>query len=180
MAQKEPIDATKILLGTLAVAGVISVGLLAPNALGAMAKLGLLPHKRQREVFTAAQKRLLKKGYIANSKGKIRLTQKGKELLHVLELKNYRLKRPKQWDERWRVLVFDIPEKRRKMRDLVRYTLESIGFKYLQDSVWLFPYPTEELVTLLKTNLRIGSELLYLVVDRFEGDSYYTEHFELE
>jgi len=41
----------KIILHTIAGAGFISVALVAPNVIGAMGKLGLIPNSRQKKLF---------------------------------------------------------------------------------------------------------------------------------
>lgn len=41
-----------------------------------------------------------------------------------------------EWDKKWRLVIFDIPEKHRKARNLIRFKLKEWGFKRLQDSVW--------------------------------------------
>lgn len=41
------------------------------------------------------------------------------------------------WDGKWRVVIWDIPEKRKTIRDVLRYKLKQLGFKYLQKSVWV-------------------------------------------
>ena len=42
----------------------------------------------------------------------------------------------KKWDGRWRLVVFDIPEKRRQARNLLRESLKKWGFIPWQQSVW--------------------------------------------
>ncbi len=44
---------------------------------------------------------------------------------------------PKEWDGKWRIVVFDIPEQKRLVRDLFRRNLKKWGFKHLQRSVWI-------------------------------------------
>lgn len=41
------------------------------------------------------------------------------------------------WDGKWRLVMFDIPEKRRIARDLLRSKLKQWGFTHLQKSVWV-------------------------------------------
>ncbi|MBI5742651.1 MAG: hypothetical protein HZA25_02340 [Candidatus Niyogibacteria bacterium] len=108
------------------------------------------------------------------------LTPKGEAALRKLELNEYQICRPKRWDGKWRVLIFDIPEKRRMLRELVRRTLSAIGFIRIQDSVWLHPYDCEDLITLLKADFKIGKDLLYLVVEQMEYDARYRDHFDLK
>ena len=40
--------------------------------------------------------------------------------------------------------MFDIPEETRQFRDILRDHLKQIGFRELQHSVFLFPYPCEK------------------------------------
>ena len=45
-----------------------------------------------------------------------------------------------QCDQKWRVLIFDIPEKLRRGRDTLRDKLKELGFYELQKSVFVFPH----------------------------------------
>lgn len=42
-----------------------------------------------------------------------------------------------EWDGKWRVVIFDIPEEKRRIRDLFRRKLKRWGFKNWQQSVWV-------------------------------------------
>src|SRR3989344_3863448 len=85
-----------------------------------------------------------------------------------------------KWDGKWRVLIFDIPESLRFIRDQIRATLVAVGFKRLQDSVWIYPYNCEDLIILLKTDLEIGKDLLYMIVDTLEDDEEIKNYFGLK
>ncbi|MDZ4226451.1 MAG: hypothetical protein U1C66_03090 [Patescibacteria group bacterium] len=169
----------KIILGTVAVAGGLGVAMVAPNALGAMAKLGLLPNKRQKEFINTSRDRLVQKGLLTYKDGLLHLTPKGEKVLRALEVKDFQFKKPKRWDGKWRVLIFDIPERRKGTRERVRYTLSRIGFVRLQDSVWIYPYDCEDLVTFLKADFHIGKDILYMIVDVLENDNALRRHFSL-
>jgi len=167
----------KVILGSVAAAGVISVAVLAPNVLGALGKLGFLPNKRQKEIIRASRERLVRQGLLRWEDNKLRLTPTGTAALRKLELADYKLQKPKRWDGKWRVLIFDIPEKRKGLRDKVRRTLTAVGFVRLQDSVWLYPYDCEDLIVLLKADFKIGKDLLYLIVDSLENDTAFRKFF---
>ena len=49
-------------------------------------------------------------------------------------------KMKKRKDRKWIMLIFDIPEKKRESRSLLRETLYLLGYKMLQRSVWVCPY----------------------------------------
>jgi len=99
--------------------------------------------KRQgRKYFSQFIYYLKKKGYIKiknlENKQGILLTKKGEE--KALKAK-FKIKRKnKRKDGKWQMLIFDIPEKKRKLRDLFRENLHFLGYKLLQQSVWVCPY----------------------------------------
>src|SRR3990167_2211250 len=45
-----------------------------------------------------------------------------------------------KWDKKWRVVIFDIPEKSRMARDALRRKLKELEFRELQKSVFVHPY----------------------------------------
>jgi len=50
----------------------------------------------------------------------------------------------KREDGKWAMLIFDVPEKNRKSRDLLRSVLHNLGYKMFQQSVWVTPYDVSE------------------------------------
>ena len=160
--------------------GVLTVAAVAPNALQALAMLGGRKTKRQKEIITTSRKRLVENGLLTyTTEGFLKLTKKGEAKLRQLELHEYKIKKPKRWDKKWRVLIFDIREERRSLRDKIRRTLVTIGFERLQDSVWVYPYDCEDLITLLKADFKIGKDVLYLIVDKIENDTVLKKQFKL-
>jgi len=98
--------------------------------------------KKAKRRFSQFINYLKKKGYIEikNLKEKqgVLLTQKGTK--KVLKLKSNLEKRKKRPDGKWQMIIFDIPEKKRYLRDLLREELYQLGYKMLQESVWVCPY----------------------------------------
>jgi len=170
----------RIILETVSAAGIISVALVAPNVLRAIKKLGFIPLRREREYIRAARDRLVRQGFLAYQNGMLRPTSRGEETLRILNAARYQITKPKRWDRKWRVLIFDIPEERKVVRERIRKILSGLGFVRVQDSVWLYPYDCEDIIALLKTDLRIGKEMLYLIVDMLEGDEAFRNHFSLK
>jgi len=107
-----------------------------------------------------------------------RITEKGK---HMLDLETARMQvvKKKRWDRRWRLVIFDIPERHRSVRIRLRKFMASCGFERLQDSVWAYPYDCEDLIALVKAEFRIGADALYLIVEQMEHDKHLREHFRL-
>ncbi|MEK7227464.1 MAG: CRISPR-associated endonuclease Cas2 [Patescibacteria group bacterium] len=134
---------------------------------------------RKSEIVKSAASRLSRKGLLIFENGHYSPTAAGTKILDQWQMSNYRIKRPKRWDKKWRVIIFDIPEKKKKMRERVRKILSATGFIRLQDSVWVYPYDCEDVMGLMKTDLGIGKNLLYMIVDQIENDKYLRMDFNL-
>ena len=50
----------------------------------------------------------------------------------------------KRKDGKWIMLIFDMPAKYKKSRDLLRSVLQNLGYKVFQHSVWITPYDVFE------------------------------------
>ena len=116
---------------------------------------------------------LQRRGYVREKEGKnqsfFHLTPKGK--LSILKYLHLERLRPKKWDGRWRIVIFDLPETLKKWRNYLRVELKSnLGFWPLQESVYITPYPVAgELDQLLKEwNLR--KYFRYLTVSEIDRE----------
>lgn len=169
------------IMGTVAAAGALAVIAVAPGVVSALGVARYLPQRRY-EVRTTLSN-LIKKGYLTvdRSEGtaRVRLTEKGERFVALIEAGERKPQKQRRWDGKWRVLVFDIPERRKSVRIRLRIMLVSLGFAYLQDSVWVYPYPCDDLITMIKAELRIGNGLRYLIADVIENDAALRSHFSL-
>lgn len=173
------------IMAAVGITGVLAVTMLAPNI------FQILPHimgkKRYKLAYHAktAASRLAIKGHIRfitrAGKKYIELTEKGRSAL-AFEREKARVANVlgRKWDKRYRLVMFDIPEKRKGVRDRVRHLMRECGFLRLQDSVWVFPHDCEELVILAKAELRVGKDIVYAVVESIENDMWIRRHFGLK
>ncbi len=169
------------ILATVAVSGLLAVAMVAGNTIQLLRKIPrfkkqfryrsdkILTRLAQDKFITFEERR--GKRYVRiTSEGSRQLMLRGNELIRLAT-------KPKRWDKRWRVVIFDIPEYRRSIRDSLRTTMRRFGFYRLQDSVWVYPYDCEDVVALLKTDLRAGASVLYMIVEKMENDRHLKEHF---
>lgn len=173
----------RTILTAVAASGTLAVAALAPNAMKLLKFVPANKHNFGYRTRTVAQ-RLIDQGFLKREKRAddyvLRITEKGQEKLELAEEK-MQLPTPdqKRWDQRWRMVMFDIPEPQRKIRDRLRIMVEGAGFYRFQDSAWVYPHACEEFVTLLKAELHIGANLQYLVIEKIENDQKLREHFKL-
>lgn len=110
--------------------------------------------RKARTAFSQFLNRLVQNGYIKvkaleGAKG-IMLTPKGAGRVLQAKRKLKGKEKKKRKDGRWIMIIFDIPEKRKGARDLLRGALLDLGYEMLQQSVWMCAYDvwkeTEEAV----------------------------------
>ncbi|MCL5784559.1 MAG: hypothetical protein M1142_04375 [Patescibacteria group bacterium] len=95
----------------------------------------LLERPVKKPALSQVIKRLREKGFIEFVKDEeliLRLTDSGKDRALWAKMRSG----DEKWDGKWRLVVWDIPEKRRQARDLLRFKLKQLGFKQWQQSIW--------------------------------------------
>ncbi|MDP2950984.1 MAG: hypothetical protein Q8N55_01225 [bacterium] len=106
------------------------------------------------------------------------ITDKGK--LKVLKYHFDKMKiSEKNWDGKWRLVVFDVPEKFRKGRDALRSKLKNLGFHELQKSVFVFPYHCQDEVDFIIEFFGIRPYARYGVLESIDSDQHLRKIFEL-
>lgn len=93
-----------------------------------------------------SSEKLIQEQKLPDGSFKLVLTEKGKKVARQLSFLGSAInfKKPKKWDGKWRVVLFDIPEKDRLFRNILRAHLYELDFKKLQHSVFVSPYPFEK------------------------------------
>jgi CRISPR/Cas system-associated endoribonuclease Cas2 len=119
---------------------------------------------------------------VENSDGttSIVLTEKGK--LRILEFNIYQLKieKPTKWDGKWRVVMFDIPEKMKSKRDVLREKLKDLKFLELQKSVFVHPYPCLEEINFLAEFYQIRKFVKCGELTQLTNEAELKIHFKLK
>lgn len=134
--------------------------------------IDLLEKMFNRQSLTNAACRLLRteqvEKVIERGKVRIKITPKGlKVLAKSLDLEKFSRR---NWDKKWRLVVFDVREKSRIQRNLLRRKLKSLGLGMLQKSVWLCPLPIEDELNEFFSTLRIRGEVLVCRAEILVGD----------
>lgn len=122
--------------------------------------------KRNKQNLYSTTYRLKRKGYI-----KIKVTKEGKGYLltpkgeeRILKIKVKSIKKRKDPNNHWLMVIFDIPEKRKKDRDFFRDFLYNLGFQKLQQSVWLSPYDVYKELKEIVKRMDLGHCIRFLKV----------------
>jgi CRISPR/Cas system-associated endoribonuclease Cas2 len=104
------------------------------------------------------------------------LTNKGKMKALTYKFEELKLKREK-WDGKWRMIFFDIPEKQRFARDVLRDKIKKMGFYELQKSVFIFPYECENEIQFVIEIYGIIKWTRFAVIEKIDNDIYLKNFF---
>jgi DNA-binding transcriptional regulator PaaX len=97
--------------------------------------------ERTRQTLSSTLGRLVAKGWVVMERDRLRrintytITDSGTSTV-TKTLQHLKLVDDSTWNHQWMFVFFNIPEKQRKFRDVLRNRLTNIGFGRIQNSVW--------------------------------------------
>lgn len=180
--RKPKSEIVKDVLNWLAMAGVIYVAASSSyfilNVMREFKKRKRYPKKRTYNTFY----QLLKEGCIEIGKRNhqiyIALTEKGRRKAGRFQINNLEIKKPKKWDGKWRLVIFDISQ--RLKREAFRGKLKELGFWPLQKSVWVNPYDCKDEIELLREFFGLSNrEVQIIIAEKIENDTPLRKIFKL-
>lgn len=112
---------------------------------------------------------LLKKERLLEIKNKngqifVSLTPEGRMKAGMFQINHLKIAKPKTWDKKWRLLLFDISEKKKIIREALRGKLKELGFAYFQKSIWLHPFDCTAEIDLLKRFFGLSDNEVELII----------------
>jgi DNA-binding transcriptional regulator PaaX len=120
----------------------------------------------------------LKKQKLVEQQGSIYLlTTRGKRWILKYTLEDLEVPRPRSWDGKWRMVIYDVARHKAALRNIFRMTLRRLGFYNVQESVWLYPYPCEKEIGFLRDYCGMGTDVIYVIAHKIENDNIYRSHF---
>lgn len=138
-------------------------------------------HKRYqiRKTFEQLRQERLIETTEINGEIKMVLSENGKKRIIKYELEDLTIPKPKNWDNKWRLIIFDIPEKFYKARRALRIKLDELGFYPLQKSVWLYPYECRDEIDFIVEFFKISPYVRIVEAIGFDGDDFLKKEFKL-
>jgi len=169
----------KTILVVLGAIGLVTVAVTAPNLLQVFGNRGRYKNcQYQRSLNTLKKKKLVT---IRQSKQRlqIKLTNEGYKQLNYVDLFNIEIKREQKWDKKWRLVMFDIPVTYNKARIELTHLLKRLGFKMLQKSVWICPWPCSTEIECITSAYRINRFVKVITAEEIPQSQELSEYFQL-
>lgn len=107
----------------------------------------------------------------------VELTPRGIEHLQNLSFEKLTINRPPKWDKKWRLVIFDVPEKQKLKRDILRRKLKQMDFYQVQKSVYAYPFECTNEITALSKRLLIGNSVLIMISEIIQGEEKIIKSF---
>lgn len=125
------------------------------------------------------QSKLLEEKVAADGTVTLVLSEEGKQKALSYKLDEMQILKPKIWDKKWRVVIFDVPEYLKKMRESLRGHLKQLGFIYLQRSVFAHPFPCTEQIEFLIEFYQARPHVRQLLVEKIDNELHLKKKFGL-
>lgn len=135
--------------------------------IGSLIRL-LEPFGHNEQSVRAAISRMNKQGWITNrrerNKSFYSLTDRGIKRMDEAAKRIFKLT-PSNWDGRWRMFMYTIPEEKRSIRDELRRELVWSGFGMLSNSCWITPNDLEKQVAEIIQKYEIASYVNFFIAE---------------
>jgi CRISPR-associated endonuclease Cas2 len=172
--QKKLTFTSQLLLFLLAAEDVLTP-LMSPYELRKRALFG------SRQSYRNTLNKFIRKGWIKyaeeNGEKRMVLTQEG--VLEAL-LTKAMMPEPEEWDGKWRIVMFDIPEEQKEKRHLLRTLLKKNNFYQLQASVYIYPYPLNREAKRYLEETGLIKYIRMIKVEEMDNDKDLRKRFNVE
>ncbi len=164
----------KDLLSWLLIGGAVIVAANSPYFLHNITKRYQKWRKYSKHKVSDTFYRLRRQGLIdiktVNNQIYISLTQEGRKRAGIYQIDKLKITRPKKWDKKWRILMFDIPQSKKISREALRGKLKELGFFMFQKSVWIYPFECRAEMEILQDFFGLTQKEMRLIVSENIGD----------
>lgn len=166
--KKPKSEIAKDILTGLLVAGVICIAATSPYFIRSLLKNNKKWNKYSKKKVYDTFYNFKRRGLIEIKKegGQIyiSLSKEGKKKAGILQINNLKIRKPKKWDGKWRIVIFDIVQLKKIYREALRGKLKELGFHPLQKSVWVHPFDCRAEIELLKDFFGLSEKELRLII----------------
>jgi DNA-binding transcriptional regulator PaaX len=107
------------------------------------------------------------------------LTAEGRIKLNEDAIWGMVVQKPENWDQKWRLVMFDFPAERDRHRHSFRVKLEDLGFKLYQRSVFIYPFECHEEVHTIAKWYGVDEYIRYIVATEVHDMRRFAKLFDL-
>ncbi len=110
----------------------------------------------------------------------VELAELGRKELLRYDISKMVISKPRKWDGKWWMVIFDIPETKRKKRNRFQKKLKNLGFYFLQKSVCVYPFNCKKEIEFLREVFEVKKGVDIVRVEYFEKENLVKQKFNLD
>ena len=133
----------------------------------------------QRAIRSLYTSRLVTEKHHKDGTTTLILNENGRKKALRFNIEKLEIKRPARWDGKWRIVMFDIPEKLRRLRDSLRLHFREIGLIELQKSVFVYPYPCDREIEFIIELYDARKHVRLILAEKIDNELHLKEKFDL-
>ena len=132
---------------------------------------------RINQAFQKLHKKKLVNIYTKNGNQVVEITRAGNKKVLEYNLDDMKLKKPAKWDGWWRIVMFDIPQSKKRARDAVSRKIKELGLYPIQKSVFVSPYLCKNEIDFIGEFFDVRKHIIYIKAKEIEGVREIKNHF---
>ena len=117
--------------------------------------------------------------YTKDGKDVVEITKTGKKRVLKYNFDDMNLDVPKKWDGYWRIVMFDIPQSKKRARDSISRKIRQLGLYPIQKSVFVSPYVCKNEIDFIGEFFDVRDHIIYIKAKEIEGVRKLKEHFSI-
>ncbi|MBI2096807.1 MAG: hypothetical protein HYT40_01470 [Candidatus Sungbacteria bacterium] len=139
--------------------------------------------KRKRERIRRSLAALERRGFIDMNKHgnetRVALSRDGKRIALAGNVEKISLPVIKYWDRKWRIILFDIPERLGNARRALSKRLRDMGAWQYQKSVFIYPFPCRDEIDFVTSFFNVREYVQYIEATSIDDAATLQKHFKL-
>ncbi len=135
-------------------------------------------HSLSRSIRALYNSKLVKQNDNGDGTTTFILSKDGREVALRYDLEKMTILKTK-WDKKWRIVMFDIPEILKKVRDTFRYQLKKLGFIELQRSVFILPFECKNEIEYIIEFYNIRKHVRFIEANQIDNELHLKHKFQL-
>ena len=138
---------------------------------------GASDRQRARQAMKRLESKKLIRIFTRDNNEVVEITKAGKKKVLEYNLNDMKLKKPLKWDGWWRVVMFDIPQPKKRARDAVSRKIRELGMYPIQKSVFVSPYVCKNEIDFIGEFFGVREHIIYMKAKEIEGVGKLKEYF---
>ncbi len=173
------------ILKAIGLAGLVIVAASSPYfGLGLIRGMSKHYDKKAWRKFYASLDYLDRRGWVkilSNQEGqlKVKITRQGEDRFEAINIETMQLSKDAVWDDKWRVIIFDVPNYKSQNRLAFTEKLKTLGFVMVQKSVWAYPFECYKEIAILRKFYEIERYVTYFKGIEIEDEKGWRGKFNL-